>query len=75
MVTPIYFQTWTGNDELFNDYTQNRRVNLNISGEAMAQYYLALSHINETGLLKVDPLNNFNNNINIGRSNLRANEC
>ena len=24
-------------------------------------------------MLKVDPLNNFNNNINIGRSNLRAN--
>jgi len=61
-------------DELFNDYAQNQRVNLNISGGGdVAQYYLALSHIDESGLLKVDPLNNFNNNINIKRSNLRAN--
>ena len=61
-------------DELFNDYAQNHRVNLNISGGGdVAQYYLALSHINESGLLKVNPLNNFNNNINIKRSNLRAN--
>ena len=61
-------------DELFNDYAQNHRVNLNISGGGdVAQYYLALSHINESGLLKVEPLNNFNNNINIKRSNLRAN--
>jgi hypothetical protein len=52
-------------DELFNDYAQNHRVNLNISGGGdVAQYYLALSHINESGLLKVEPLNNFNNNIN-----------
>ena len=61
-------------DELFNDYAQNRRINLNISGGGeVAQYYLALSHISETGLLKVEPLNNFNNNISIKRSNLRAN--
>ena len=61
-------------DELFKDYTHNQKVNLNITGGGdVAQYYLALSHTNETGLLKVDPLNNFNNNIDISRSNLRAN--
>ena len=61
-------------DELFKDYTHNQKVNLNITGGGdVAQYYLALSHTNETGLLKVDPLNNFNNNIDRSRSNLRAN--
>jgi len=61
-------------DELFNDFTLNRKFNLNVNGGGdVAQYYLSASHNNDTGLLKVDPLNNFNNNIDINRSNLRAN--
>ena len=60
--------------ELFKDYTLNRKANLNVNGGGdIAQYYLSVSHNNDTGLLKVDPLNNFNNNIDIKRSNLRAN--
>ena len=52
----------------------NRKFNLNVNGGGdVAQYYLSASHNNDTGLLKVDPLNNFNNNIDINRSNLRAN--
>jgi TonB-linked SusC/RagA family outer membrane protein len=61
-------------DQLFKPYTLNRNANLNVNGGGeVAQYYLSVSHNNETGLLKVDPLNNFNNNIDINRSNLRAN--
>ena len=61
-------------DELFKDHTLNKKANLNVNGGGeVAQYYLSLSHSNDTGLLKVDPLNNFNNNIDINRSNLRAN--
>ena len=61
-------------NELFKDYTLNRKANLNVNGGGeIAQYYLSISHNNDTGLLKVDPLNNFNNNIDINRSNLRAN--
>ena len=61
-------------NELFKDFTLNRNANLNVTGGGdIAQYYLSVSHNNETGLLKVDPLNNFNNNIDIKRSNLRAN--
>ncbi|MDC3079225.1 TonB-dependent receptor [Flavobacteriaceae bacterium] len=61
-------------DELFKDYTLNRKLNLNVNGGGdVAQYYLSASHNNDTGLLKVDPLNNFNNNIDINLSNLRAN--
>lgn len=61
-------------NELFTDYALNRRFNVNINGGGeVAQYYLSVTSANETGLLKVDPLNNFNNNIDINRSNLRAN--
>ena len=61
-------------NELFKNYTLNRKANLNVNGGGdIAQYYLSVSHNNDTGLLKVDPLNNFNNNIDIKRSNLRAN--
>ena len=50
------------------------KLNLNVNGGGdVAQYYLSASHNNDTGLLKVDPLNNFNNNIDINLSNLRAN--
>lgn len=60
--------------ELFNDVALNKRVNVNINGGGeVAQYYLSVSNSNEKGLLKIDPLNNFNNNIDINRSNLRAN--
>ena len=60
--------------ELFKDFTVNRRFNVNINGGGeVAQYYLSVTSAKETGLLKVDPLNNFNNNIDINRSNLRAN--
>ena len=59
--------------ELFKDFTVNRRFNVNINGGGeVAQYYLSVTSAKETGLLRVDPLNNFNNNIDINRSNLRA---
>jgi TonB-linked SusC/RagA family outer membrane protein len=61
-------------DELFENSTVNRKANLNIDGGGeVAQYYLSASYTKEKGLLKVDPLNNFNNNIDINRYNLRAN--
>jgi TonB-linked SusC/RagA family outer membrane protein len=61
-------------NELFKKMVTNKKANLNISGGGeIAQYYLSVSYTNEKGLLKVDPLNNFNNNIDIKRYNLRAN--
>ncbi len=60
--------------ELFRSMVFNKSANMNISGGGeIAQYYLAVSYDNEKGLLKVDNLNNFNNNIDINRYNLRAN--
>lgn len=61
-------------DELFKPLAYNKKANLNVNGGGdIAQYYLSATYINEQGLLKVDPLNNFNNNIDINKYNLRAN--
>ena len=71
---PNLFPNVDWQKDLFKDFTSNRKINLNVNGGGeVVQYYISVSHTNENGLLKVDPLNNFNNNINIKRSNLRAN--
>lgn len=60
--------------ELFRSVVQNQKANMSVSGGGdVAQYYLSVSYTDEKGLLKVDKMNNFNNNINIKRYNLRAN--
>ena len=60
--------------ELFKSTVQNQKANMSVSGGGeVAQYYLSVSYTDEKGLLKVDKMNNFNNNINIKRYNLRAN--
>ena len=61
-------------DELLEDYTLNSRFNFNISGGGkIAKYYLAATVNSDNGNLKVDPRNNFNNNINFKRISLRSN--
>jgi TonB-linked SusC/RagA family outer membrane protein len=61
-------------DALFNKSTINTKANLNVSGGGkVATYYVAGGFDNETGLLKVDKLNNFNNNIDIKRFHVRTN--
>ncbi|MDR0543226.1 MAG: TonB-dependent receptor [Dysgonamonadaceae bacterium] len=60
--------------ELFSDYAQNYKLNVSATGGGdVAQYYLSVAYTNERGVLKVDPLNNFNNNIAIQRFNIRGN--
>lgn len=60
--------------ELFRSKVQNQKANMSVSGGGeVAQYYFSVSYTDEKGLLKVDKLNNFNNNIDIKRYNLRAN--
>ncbi|UAM97235.1 TonB-dependent receptor [Polaribacter litorisediminis] len=73
-LNPNLYPDVNWHNELFKDFTMNRRFNANINGGGeVAQYYLSVTSAKETGLLRVDPLNNFNNNIDISRSNLRAN--
>ncbi|MGV3761750.1 SusC/RagA family TonB-linked outer membrane protein [Parapedobacter sp.] len=60
--------------ELFKDYTHNQRFNLNVTGGGeVAQYYIAGTFNQDNGVLKVDPRNNFNNNIDLKSYSLRSN--
>ncbi len=61
-------------DALFNKYTNNQRLNLNLSGGGqIATYYVAGAVNQDNGILKVDPRNNFNSNINMKTFSLRSN--
>jgi TonB-linked SusC/RagA family outer membrane protein len=61
-------------DELFENSVMNNRYNLNLSGGGKKiQYYLSASYAKDRGILKVDKKNDFNNNIEIDRYNLRGN--
>lgn len=61
-------------DILLKDNTMNHRLNFNMSGGGkVARYYLAGSVIRDNGILKVDKINNFNNNVRLNRSTLRSN--
>ena len=59
---------------LFRSSVLNQKANMNVSGGGeVAQYFLSVSYNNEKGLLNVDKMNNFNNNIDIKRYAMRAN--
>lgn len=61
-------------DELFKNSAFNTKATVTASGGGeVAQYYLSVAYTNENGLMKVDRMNNFNNNISINRYNIRAN--
>ncbi|MBA0882949.1 TonB-dependent receptor [Flavobacterium sp. BBQ-18] len=61
-------------DELIKDYTVNEGYNLSVSGGGQkARYYVAGTYNIDNGVLKVDGLNNFNNNIKLRNYSLRSN--
>lgn len=61
-------------DELFKDYTSNQRLNASVSGGGKtARYYIASSYNLDNGILKVSPVNNFNNNVKLENYQLRSN--
>ncbi|MDR0697600.1 MAG: TonB-dependent receptor [Tannerella sp.] len=71
---PMIYPNIDWYDMLFKKYTANKKLNINLSGGGkVATYYVAGGVDHETGLLKVDKLNNFNNNISIVRFNIRSN--
>ena len=73
-LNPMIFPNIDWYDELFKKSTVNKKFNLNVSGGGqVATYYVAGGYENETGLLKVDKRNNFNNNIDINRFQMRSN--
>lgn len=73
-INPMIFPNVNWYDELFEKSTFNKKGNFNVSGGGrVATYYVAGTLENETGLLKVDKRNNFNNNIDINRVLMRNN--
>lgn len=71
---PMYYPNVDWYGELFKDQAINTKATVTASGGGeVAQYYLSVAYTNENGLMKVDKLNNFNNNISINRYNIRAN--
>lgn len=63
--------SWT--DQLLKKYTLNQAYNLNLSGGShQFQYYISGTYNIDNGGLKVEPINDFNNNIKLKNYSLRA---
>ena len=61
-------------DELFKNMVMNQRVNVSLKGGGTtARYYVSATLSKDNGALKVDPKNNYNNNIDIKNIQLRTN--
>lgn len=61
-------------DELFKTSTNNQRLNGSVSGGGkVARYYIGTSYNRDNGILKVSPVNNFNNNVKLENYQLRSN--
>jgi len=61
-------------DELFKKRTNNQRFNGSVSGGGkIARYYIAGSYMADNGILKVNSVNNFNNNVKLENYQLRSN--
>jgi TonB-linked SusC/RagA family outer membrane protein len=68
------YPTTDWNEELLKNRTMNQRVNLSISGGGdLVTYYITGSYTHDTGILKVDSRNNFNNGITNNVLTLRSN--
>ncbi|WP_228084964.1 TonB-dependent receptor [Mucilaginibacter sp. JRF] len=60
--------------QLIKNYTINQGYNLNISGGSnRARYYIAGTYNKDNGILKVEPINDFNTNINLKNYSIRSN--
>jgi len=71
---PVMFPATDWKETLFKDQTLNHRYNLNVRGGGkVARYYVAGSYAQDNGVLRVNGINNFNNNIDLKSYTLRAN--
>jgi len=71
---PYAYPTTDWRELLMKDVAFNQRYNLNVTGGGkVAQYYFAGTYNQDNGVLKVDPRNNFNNNIDLKNINIRSN--
>jgi TonB-linked SusC/RagA family outer membrane protein len=73
-LNPYIYPTVDWREQLFKEYAMNQRFHLNVSGGGnIARYYVAGSASKDNGILRVDGMNNFNNNINLTKYTLRSN--
>lgn len=71
---PMIYPNVNWYNTLFRNSVTNTKTNLNLSGGGqVATYYVSVGYDKESGLLKVDNRNNFNNNIDINRFSIRSN--
>lgn len=71
---PVLYPTTDWYNELFKSQAVNQRFNFSINGGGkVARYYLAATMNKDNGILQVDNKNDFNNNIDLKKYNLRAN--
>ena len=71
---PLLYPSVDWYDYLIKDHTFNQRVSMNITGGGKAvQYYLAANYQHDTGILKESSENQFNNNIDLNRIQIRSN--
>jgi TonB-linked SusC/RagA family outer membrane protein len=73
-IDPIRYPANDWQDLLFDKQTFNQRYNLNVSGGGtVARYYIAASYAKDQGIIKNDPRQSFNTNIDIRKYSLRSN--
>lgn len=73
-INPIVYPANDWQELMFKDYTQNQRLNLNVSGGGgVAKYFVSGSFNKDNGIMKVDKRNSFNNNIDLKSYTLRTN--
>ena len=73
-LNPYAFPAIDWYDELFREYTSSQRFNMNVRGGGKkVRYYVAGSYTHDNGLLKSDPTNPFQSNIDLDRYLLRSN--
>lgn len=74
MYNPYLYPSVNWMDELFNDWGQNRRLNVSIRGGVPnATYYVSLSYYNEVGLTRTARMENYDANMKYDRYNYTAN--
>lgn len=71
---PLLYPATDWRKELLRDYSTSQRTTLNFRGGGnIARFYVAAAYTKDNGILKVDPRNNFNSNIDLNIYTLRSN--
>ncbi|WP_205945647.1 SusC/RagA family TonB-linked outer membrane protein [Pedobacter frigiditerrae] len=71
---PLLYPSNNWIEQLIKDYTVNYRNNISVQGGGeKARYYVAGTYNIDNGVLKVEGINNFNNNVKLKNYSVRSN--